>query len=145
MRTAFLIVLLACTGVPAVWAQADSGSGAESKIIAMEHVWAEAYMGKDPKALARILDDGFVCVASDGRMLNKAQVLADVKTTSAVQILTEAMVVHLHGDTAIVTGTFRTKGVEHGKPYAQRERFVDTWIYRNGQWISLTTMLGFAE
>jgi ketosteroid isomerase-like protein len=145
MRTAMLIAVLACAGAPGVWAQGDASSGAESKIIAMEHMWAQAYVSKDPRALASILDDGFICVASDGRVLNKAQVLEDVKTTSsAVQILTEAMVVHLHGDTAIVTGTFRTKGMKRGKPYERRERFVDTWIYRDGQWISLTTMVGFA-
>jgi hypothetical protein len=34
--------------------------------------------------------------------------------------------------------------VEHGKPYTRRERFVDTWIYKNGQWVSVTTMVSFA-
>lgn len=144
MRAAMMIALLACAGTGTGHAQGGSGPNAESKIIAMEHVWAQAYVAKDPKALARILDDAFVCVSSGGKVLHKADILEDVKTSSASQILTEAMVVHLHGDTAIVTGTFRTKGMERGKPYGRRERFVDTWIYRNGQWISITTMVSFA-
>jgi ketosteroid isomerase-like protein len=145
MRTLMLVALLACAGTPGSYAQGDPDSSAASKIVAMEHVWAQAYMVKDPRALARILDDAFVCVASDGKLMTKADVMADVKTSTALQILTESMVVHLHGDTAIVSGTFRTKGVERGKPYARRERFVDTWLYKNGQWVSITTMVTLAD
>jgi ketosteroid isomerase-like protein len=144
MRALLSIALLVWAGMPASYAQQDSDSDAGSKIVAMEHVWAQAYTVKDPRALARILDDSFICVASDGRQLNKAQVMADVKTSAVLQVLTEPMVVHLHGDTAIVSGTFRTKGMEHGKPFARRERFVDTWLYKNGTWVSLTTMVTLA-
>lgn len=144
MRTLMLVTLLTCTGTSAGYAQRNSESGAESKIVAMEHVWAQAYMVKDPKALDRILDAAFVCVGSDGKLLTKPDILADVKTSTALQIMTESMVVHLHGDTAIVAGTFRTKGVERGKPYARRERFVDTWRYKDGQWVSLTSMVTLA-
>lgn len=143
IRTLLVIALWACAGNPASSAQEHSDTEAESKIIAMEHVWAQAYTVKDPKALAAILDDAFVCVTSDGKLLTKADILADVKKSSAQQILTESMAVSLHGDTAIVTGTFRTKGVERGKSFVRRERFVDTWLYRNGQWVSLTTMVSF--
>jgi ketosteroid isomerase-like protein len=144
VRTLILILLLACAGKLPGYAQRDSDGDSQSKIVAMEHVWAQAYMIKDPKALAAILDDAFVCVTSDGKVLTKSDLMADVKTSTALQILTETMVVHLHGDTAIVSGSFRTKGVERGKPYARRERFVDTWLNRNGQWVSVTSMVSLA-
>ena len=67
------------------------------------------------QALARILDDRFVCVSSDGRMFTKAEILADVKTSDAIQLLMDSMAVRLHGDTAVITGIFRTTGVAHGK------------------------------
>jgi ketosteroid isomerase-like protein len=143
VRALILIAVLACAGTLAGQAQKDFDTDAGSKVVAMEHVWGQAYTNKDPKALAAILDDAFVCVTSQGKVLTKADLLADVKKSTA-QILTESMVVHLHGNTAIVSGTFRTKGVEHGKPYARRERFVDTWIYKNGQWVSITTMVSLA-
>lgn len=111
----------------------------------MEHVWAQAYMAKDPRALARILDDAFVCVDSDGRLLNKAEVLTNVKESDTLQLLMESMVVRLHGDTAVITGIFRTTGVEHGKPFARRERFVDTWLSRNGQWVSISSLVTLAR
>jgi ketosteroid isomerase-like protein len=141
VKTLIFVVLLACVGALAGPAPGDSDSDVEAKVLAMQHMWGQAYVSKDPKALERILDDAFVNVDSDGILQNKAEVVAEVKTSTAIQILTESMVVHLHGNTAIVTGVFEIKGVSRGKPYAQRERFVDTWLYRNGQWISIAGLV----
>ena len=141
MRALLWAALLACLATPAGQAQADSDLNVESKIIAMEHVWAEAYKAKDPRAMDRILDNAFVCVVSNGTLLTKTQILAEVKTATALQILMDSMVVHVHGDTAIISGIFRTKGVEHGKPYQLRERFVDTWLYKDGQWVSIASIV----
>jgi ketosteroid isomerase-like protein len=143
MRRLMWVALLVCAGGSVVHAQGDTDTDADvkSKVAAMEHVWASAYRSKDPKALARILDDAFVCVGSDGRLLNKGDILEDVKASHTLQLLMDSMVVHLHGDTAIITGIFRTTGVDHGKPFARRERFVDTWIYRNGQWATISSIV----
>jgi ketosteroid isomerase-like protein len=43
--------------------------------------------------------------------------------------------VHVFGDVAIATGVFHEKGVENGKAYVRRNRFVDTWVNRNGAWV----------
>jgi len=141
VRTHIFVALLACVGTLAGPVPGDADSDAETKILAMQHMWGQAYVSKDPKALERILDDAFVNVDSDGILQTKAEVVAEVNTSSAVQFLTESMVVHLHGNAAIVTGVFEIKGVDRGKPYAQRERFVDTWLYKNGQWVSIAGLV----
>ena len=135
-----LVALLASVGTSAGYAQ-DADSDVEAKILATEHMWGQAYVSKDPKALERILDDAFVNVDSDGILQTKAEVLPEVRASTALQFLTESMVVHLHGNAAIVTGVFEIKGVERGKPYAVRERFVDTWFCRNGQWVSIAGLV----
>jgi ketosteroid isomerase-like protein len=136
-----LVALLASVGTSLSYAQGDADSDVEAKILATEHMWGQAYVSKDPKALERILDDAFVNIDSDGVVQTKAEVVAEVSTSTIVQFLTESMVVHLHGNTAIVTGIFLLKGVDHGKPFAQRERFVDTWFYKNGQWVSIAGLV----
>jgi ketosteroid isomerase-like protein len=136
-----LVALLASVGTSLSYAQGDADSDVEAKILATEHMWGQAYVSKDPKALERILDDAFVNIDSDGVVQTKAEVVAEVSTSTIVQFLTESMVVHLHGNTAIVTGIFLLKGVDHGKPFAQRERFVDTWSYKNGQWVSIAGLV----
>ena len=140
MKTLMLVVLLASVGTSAGYAQ-DADSDVEAKILATQHMWGQAYVSKDPKALERILDDAFVNVDSDGILQTKAEVVAEVRTSTVVQFLTESMVVHLHGNTALVTGIFQLKGVDRGKPYAQRERFVDTWFHKNGQWVSIAGLV----
>src|SRR5437667_8312152 len=57
-----------------------------------------------------------------------------VKATNSQeqQVAPESMSVHVFGKTAIATGVFRAKGVEAGKRYVRRERFVDTWLFSAG-------------
>jgi ketosteroid isomerase-like protein len=137
-------MLLACAGTLAGYGQ-SSESDAKSKLFALENVWNQAAQGKDLKALQNLLDDSFVYVDSSGRLLTKTEVLASVQASPALQVLSESMVVHMHGGTAVVTGIYQTKGVERGKSFIRRERFIDTWRYKNGVWMSiasLTTPLG---
>ena len=140
-----LLALMTCAGISRVHGQQTPEVDATSKLVAMEHVWAQAFMAKDPKALSLILDNAFVCVSSDGRLLTKRDVLADVEASQTLELLTESMTVRLHGDTAILTGIFKTLGVQHGEAFARRERFVDTWIYRDGQWKSISSVVTLAR
>jgi len=145
MRRLTLFVLMVFAGTAAGRAQGTSQGTSDSdvtaKIVAMEHMWSQAYVLKDPKALERILDDNFVNVESDGKLMNKADMMAEVRASTILQVLTESMVVNLHGDTAIVTGIFLMKGVERGKPFAQRERFLDTWFCKDGQWVTIAGLV----
>jgi ketosteroid isomerase-like protein len=55
------------------------------------------------------------------------------------QVAPESMSVHVFGNTAIATGVFRAKGMEGKKSYVRRERFIDTWIYKDGHWVCVAT------
>jgi ketosteroid isomerase-like protein len=140
LRTLTLVVLLACAGTSTGFAQGASDSDVGSKIIALENLWSQASTAKDLKALDTILDDAFVYVGPDGKLMTKAEVLADVKASPVLQVTTESMVVHLHGDTAVVTGTYRMKGVERGGPFVRSGRFVDTLLYKNGLWVAIASL-----
>ncbi len=140
MRMLLLVVALACAGISAGYGQRTPESDGGSKIIALENVWNQAAQAKDLKALGALLDDAFVYVDREGKLLTKAEVLADVQASHGLQILSESMVVHLHGDTAVVTGIYQIKGVDRGKAFVRRDRFVDTWRYKNGVWMSIASL-----
>jgi len=140
MRTLLLVLLLVCVRPSACCAQGASDSDAGSKLVALENLWNQAAQAKDMVALDRILDDGFVYVDPTGRLLTKTEVLADVSASHGMRFALETMVVHLHGETAVVTGVYRMEGVERGKPFMRRNRFVDTWRYKNGFWISIASL-----
>ena len=141
MRFAGLLMVLVCAAALVVSAQENDDRIVESKIIALEKAWNQASKSADHRALDRILADRIVLINDDGTVQTKAEFLASVKrsTGQEQQVAPESMRVHVFGNTAISTGLFRAKGVEAGKPYVRRERFVDTWIYRNGTWVCVAT------
>jgi ketosteroid isomerase-like protein len=144
MKLAGLVILICAL---AVWApaQSDVEAGAKSKVVALEQLWNQAYKSGDIKALDSILDNGIVLVNDDGSVLTKTEFLASVKAggaqTSAQQqqVAPESLNVHVFGTVAIATGVMRVKGVEGGKSYVRRERFVDTWVYKGGNWVCVGT------
>jgi ketosteroid isomerase-like protein len=133
------LLVLAMALLPLGAQDESSESGAGSKILALENAWARAAEIKDVKAMDTLLDNAFLYVDSDGRLMTKADVLADVKSASVQQVVTEGMTVKLRGNTAIVTGIFKMKGMDGGKPYLRRGRFVDVWMYENGSWVAISS------
>ncbi len=93
-------------------------------------------MAKDTKALDMLMARTMVALDSDGNFLTKDEYLAGIKAPDfqPTQAVTEQSHVQVYGDTAVVTGIFRLKGVEKGKPYVLRERTVDTWVKMDGTW-----------
>ncbi len=135
---ALLMILL---GAPALFAQKDFEAAAQTKVIALEKAWNQAYKLGDTKALGTLLDNSLVLVEDDGSLKTKAEFLASVKSATAneEQVAPESMTVHVHGQTAIAVGVLAAKGSRGGKPYVRRERFVDTWILKNGNWVCVAT------
>jgi ketosteroid isomerase-like protein len=135
-----LMVLVYATALTGS-AQDDNDRLVQSKIIALEKAWNQAYKLGDKKALGRILDDQVVLINDDGTVQTKSEFLASVKKSNSQeqQVAPESMSVHVFGNTAISAGVFRAKGVEAGKSYVRRERFVDTWIYNGGNWVCVAT------
>lgn len=136
MRT-FLFVLLCTTLLSAQ----DSSEAVRTKIIALEKAWNQAYKMADIRALNALLDDQIILINDDGSTQSKDEWLKTVKVSNSQeqQVSPESLSVRVYGDTAIATGVFRAKGTEGGKAYIRRERFVDTWINKNGNWVCVAT------
>ena len=137
-----VLVLAVAAAIPA---QTDADAATRSKIVALEQLWNQAYKSGDTKALDSILDDAIVLVNDDGSAQSKPEFLASVKastpqpTAQQQQVAPESLSVHAYGPVAIATGVMRVKGVESGKPYTRRERFVDTWLLKRGNWVCVGT------
>jgi len=127
-----------CLG--ACLARAQKPADAESKVFALERLWAEGAQLRDIKALDSIFDESIAYVPIDGRLMTKAEVLAETKALAPVQIVVSSEVAEAHGDAVIVTGILRLKGVQNGRSYARQGRFVDTWILKQGRWLCVSSM-----
>jgi ketosteroid isomerase-like protein len=139
--TGRLLLALICAPSLLVSAQNDTNSAVQSKIMALEKAWNQAYKLGDTRALEGILDDQIVLINDDGSIQTKADFLASVQPAKSQeqQVAPESMSVRVFATTAIATGVFRAKGVEAGKPYVRRERFVDTWVNKGGKWLCVAT------
>jgi ketosteroid isomerase-like protein len=141
MRFVALQFALVCALGLVAAAQETSNAAVEGKIIALEKLWNQAYKSGDTKALASILDDSVVLINDDGSVQTKKEFLPTVKATNAQeqQVAPEFLKVYVHGDVAVATGVLRVKGVEGGKSYSRRERFVDTWLRKGDNWVCIAT------
>jgi hypothetical protein len=140
MRLHGFCVLVLILTTPAV--TQDVGSS-ESKIVALEKAWNQAYKFRDKKALSEILDDSMILVNDDGSLLSRNVFLASVATarpSDDQQVETESIFVRLFGNTAIATGVFKSIDIERGRPRLKRNRFIDTWVSKNGSWVCVAAV-----
>lgn len=134
---------LLCLLLVALCASAQTpDSSVEGKILALENAWGQAEKASDSRALHDLLDDSLVYIRYDGSLWNKSEYLASLKDTDShmEQAVNENMTAHAFGDTVLVTGIYRIKGIEKGKPYSRRERFIDTWVHR-GNWVCVASQV----
>jgi ketosteroid isomerase-like protein len=133
------LAILLLSGAAA--AQQNSASDEGGRVLALENGWNHALEAKDTKALGMLLANTFLSVDIDGSVESKSEFLASIKAPDyqPSQAVTEQSTVQVYGDAAVVVGVFRVKGMEKGKAYMHRERFVDTWIKINGTWQCVAT------
>jgi ketosteroid isomerase-like protein len=112
-----------------------SGTIAQA-VMDLEHQWAMASKASNGDALAPMLAEEFVSLDSDGSLYGKADVVARTKKAKWTTNDIGDMKVTVHGDAAIVTGTWTGKGTDGaGKPVDTKERWADTWIKMpTGKW-----------
>jgi ketosteroid isomerase-like protein len=144
MKRMGFVIFLICAAAASALGQRDVDADVKSKVAALEQLWNQAYKSGDVKALDTILDNAIVLVNDDGSVQTKKEFLASVSAPAQPvaqqqQVAPESLEVHVFGTTAIATGVMRVKGVENGKSYTRRERFVDTWIYKGGTWVCVGT------
>ena len=114
----------------------DRPEPASSKILALEADWNKAYKNGDVAKMNSLLADNFIITIEDGRTFSKSGYIALNGTTVNVEVSEMSdLKVRMHGSTvAIVTGAYRERGVNGGKPYEYRDRFTDVWMSADGKW-----------
>jgi len=130
--SAVALVILACSATFAQNAAKDEGG----RVLGLENAWNHAIEAKDTKALDMLLASTFIAIEIDGSISSKSEFLASIKDPEykPSQAVNEQISIQVYGDTAVVVGIFRVKGIEKGKPYVHRERFTDTWIKHDQTW-----------
>ncbi len=137
--TAAIVLLTFSVVMAQQGAKAGGGNAAGAVAQALtdlENQWAKASKAGNADALAPLLSEDFVSLDSDGSMYSKADVLARTKKAKWVTNEIGDMKVMVHGDSAVVTGSWTGKGTDGaGKAVNAKERWADTWVkMASGTW-----------
>ena len=116
------------------WTQDRSADG--PTILSLEKKWTDAYKRREIGILSNLLAEDFVITVEDGSTYGKEGYIthtADPSVRVDVAEQSESRV-RMHGNAAVITGTYHEKGADKGKPYEYRDRFTDVWMKLDGKW-----------
>jgi ketosteroid isomerase-like protein len=141
MRITHLLALgagaLLATAAAAQMAASPTPEETRQALVRLECEWSRAYLHADADALRRIEADDFVYVDDDGTVLTRAQGLDEMAAgkTRFTSMQEGPMQVHLHGNTAVVTGRSVTAGTYDGHVFSGTWTWIDTWKQQpDGRW-----------
>jgi ketosteroid isomerase-like protein len=138
MRTTMLILAFTIFNTGTVL-----GENHEQAVLAAQRQWIDSYNHRDEKTLAAIEADDFSITFGDGRVQKKPDQLTLLRKVfphgAEYEIVVEASEVRVYGGAAVVSGVVNERGKlpnEQGvdRPFSQRSRYTDTWIWLNGRW-----------
>lgn len=134
MKPPFVLLVLAATALYAQTSHENSASA--TRVLALENAWGQAEKLGDVKAIEMLLDDNLVYIRYDGEVWTKPRYLTSLgdHASHEDEAVNESMTAHVFDNTVLVTGIYRVKGIEKGRPYSRRERFIDSWTYRDETW-----------
>ena len=113
-------------------------SSAEATLREMEDKWEASVKAHDPSVAQAYLADDFRGVSSKGKIMKKADLLAEMKKdtdtyTSAKNSKLEVRV--FDGKFAVATAVATEEGKsKDGTPFKRSFRWTDAWVERNGKW-----------
>ena len=131
--------LLAMSLVSAhVWSKAPAvPQDDQAALLTLQQVLAKAWMSGDRATIERIIAQDWRSTGPDGRMADRASVLAEVfdKGIHKIRKLDiDDVSARVFGDAAVVTGRTQASGEFDGSSYDVVIRFTDTFVRRDGRW-----------
>ncbi len=132
LRAALLVmpVLAAMAAMPRTSAAQQTP---QQEVEAVENARIAATQQRDVQAIAAFLADDFVSTTSQGRLVGRAEYLANLRANpSPVRMRHEQVAVRVWGEAAVITGHAQTTRADGsvGMP----SRFTHVYVKQNGRW-----------
>ena len=138
MSRLVLVAFLVVASLPSAGAEQGSGEGKDDVLLArLQQTLAKAWVSADRATIERIIAPDWKSTGPDGRMADRAGVLADVFETRVHRIHRveiDDVNARVFGDAAVVTGRTHGVGEVDGSTYDVVIRFTDTFVRREGRW-----------
>lgn len=111
-------------------------SEAELAVIAAERALAAAHLRLDLEVFDRLLHPDYRIIQPGGRVEDKAATIASLRSGERRWEVAhaDAFDVRVYGNTAVVVGRWRGKGVNAGTPFDYSARFLSVWVKEADCW-----------
>lgn len=111
------------------------------EVIQTEREWVEAHRRLNLATLERIMADDYTHIQTDGSVIGKEEDLASYQTGTRHWEFAESdqYDVRMYGDTAILIGRWRARGVNAGQRFDYIARFTAVYVKRKGHWQMVLT------
>ncbi len=141
MKNVHVVALAAFLAMPML-AHGQASMAKEDKatreIIEFRNRYIEAEENRDTEYLNKILADDFFALNPQGKLLNKAQQLENIKrperTLKVLNPRETNVQFYGHGDVAILTEHVTVDGHDKGVPFGGEYRFLRVFAKQNGEW-----------
>lgn len=114
----------------------DRRADIHNEVLAVERAWTEAHLRGDVATIAALMAPDYVRIQADGSVADRAAVLAAYVPEQRHWELAEGdeYDVRIYGDTALVIGRWRARGINHGERFDYAARFLSVYVRRGGRW-----------
>ena len=136
MRFCTTLTLTLCMLLCAMDRLAAQDKSDANTIRQLEEKWTESYKKRQIDILSSLLADDFVITVEDGNTYSKSGYITHTADSSVDVEIAEIkdLKVRMHGNVAIVTGSYHEKGTSNGKPYEYHDRLTDVWMKFGSKW-----------
>jgi ketosteroid isomerase-like protein len=116
----------------------------EEQLRVLIRAWDGAYAQHDTNTLSRILADDYGMVDADGQFVNRTEYLINVVKAAPPEgdgSASSGLLVRVYGETAVVTGRSRAKGVPRGRLHGAGAEvvFTDVFVRSGDGWRAVAT------
>jgi ketosteroid isomerase-like protein len=141
MKITRIAVIAMCLVTPLL-AQGQTSAAKNDKaaqeVIAFRNRYIEAEENRDMPFLDKILADDFFALNPQGKLLDKAGQLENLKRPDRTLKVLNPRETHVqfyaNGDVAILTEHVTVDGTDKGKPFGGEYRFLRVFAKQNGNW-----------
>jgi hypothetical protein len=106
------------------------------RVLQAEREWLLTHLRLDVDALDRLVVPDYAQVEDRGRIVSKEQVLASLRSGERgwEEAHSDKHDVRIYGNTAVVIGRWRARGVNAVQPFDYAARYVSVWVEHEGEW-----------
>ena len=130
------VLMCAVEAQPAGQNDANSVEEIKKEVLKFEDERNAAILKHDTATLDRMYADEITWTMSNGDLLNKSQVLANIGSGNQLlsSISHHDRTLHVYGDTVVLTASSSSQERYRGKEITVPRRFTNVYVKRNGQW-----------